>query len=153
DRGAFFGVNTGHRPGHSSCCTHSVLILERTESLRAAAASSPPAGRSRIGHGRVWPDFRLRLRMRQIPEFRLPAALNGDHLAARLETGEIGAVAPGEGAAEANAGAEGGVVHDIDEAFVIRRTLLVAGEIAEIARGREDRGNARNFGDFLRIHD
>ena len=52
-------------------------------------------------------------------------------LAARLETGEIRAIAPRQRTAQSDAGLDGGVVDDVDRPLVVRRSLRVAGEVAE----------------------
>src|ERR1019366_555419 len=63
---------------------------------------------------------------------------NRHNFAGALEAGEIRPVAPCEGAAEPLARAQGCVMHDVDEALVIWRAHLVAGEVAEVAAGRQD---------------
>ena len=48
---------------------------------------------------------------------------------------------------------EGGAMHDVDQALIIRRALGITGEIAQIARGREDARDAPGRRDPVRIGD
>src|SRR5687767_14420992 len=90
---------------------------------------------SRLRLWREWPGFRLPLRIGQGTKLGSHAAGNRRRLTARLEAGEVGPVAPGDGAAETNAGLDGRVVHDVDGTLVVRRSLSEPREIREIATG------------------
>src|ERR1700733_3447703 len=100
---------------------------------------------------RVGSHFGLALRVLQRTQFGRNAARNGRRLTAVLETAEIGPVAPSERTAQPLARANRRVMHDIDQPLIIRCSLLVAREIAQISAGREDRGDAWNRSDFARV--
>src|SRR6516164_1335410 len=89
----------------------------------------------------------LALCVLQLPEFITNASADRDDLTGTLEAGEIGPVAPCKWATEPFACAERGVVHDVDQALIVGRTHLVAGEVCEISAGGEDGGDAWNRGD------
>src|SRR5262249_58960647 len=68
-------------------------------------------------------DFGFTLRVRQRAELRPDSRCDGRRFAARLETCEIGAIAPRERPAQAHAGFYRRIVNDIDGALVVRRSL------------------------------
>ena len=72
-------------------------------------------------------------------------------LAAGLEAGEVRPVLPRQRSAQLLAGLDRGVMDDVDLPLVVGIALLVAGEIAEIAAGREDRMHARHLGDLVGV--
>src|SRR5205085_12534101 len=74
----------------------------------------------------VRPDFGFPLRVFQVSKLCGNSAGNSRSLAAGLETGEIGAVAPGEWSAQPLASGESGIMDNVDEPFVIGIALFVA---------------------------
>ena len=90
------------------------------------------------------------LRIRELAEFDLHASLDGSHFVAGLETSEIGPVLPRPWTAEFHAGLDGGVMHDVDLALIVRIALLIAGEIPEIAAGGKNRVHPRNLGNLCK---
>src|SRR5262245_31240451 len=109
----------------------SMMAALPEESRQMTTASSDlRLRRERPGLGLGW-------RVGQRAELRGHAARDRGGLAAGLEAGEVRAVAPGERAAQPDAGLERGVVHDVDRPLVVGRALTEAGEVAEIAAGRE----------------
>src|SRR6266481_3416671 len=103
------------------------------------------------GSCRERPYFGLCLRVRELAEFDLHTSRDGGHFVTGLEAGEIRPVLPRPWATELHAGLDGGVVHDVDLALVVRIALLVAGEIPEIAARGKDRVHPRNLGDLVGI--
>src|SRR5437016_2469885 len=89
-------------------------------------------------------DFRFALRVLQVAQFGADSARDGGGLAGILEASEVGAIAPGEWTAEPLSGRQRGIVHHVDEPFVIGFALPVAGEVAEVSRGREYRVHSGN---------
>src|SRR5436190_24299784 len=112
-----------------------------------------------LGHPNIWhrkqfplplrsrerTDLRLSLAVRERPKFSSNTARDCGRFTAGLEAGEIGAVAPGEWSAQSHTGFDGGVMHDVDRALVVGRTLPIPGEVSEIAACRE---HGRDGGDF-----
>src|SRR5579885_1015878 len=97
---------------------------------------------------RVRPDFRLALRVLQIAELGRHTLADRRRLALILEAGKVGTIAPGERTTQTLARTERRVMHDVDQAFIIRITHGVARKIAEISAGGENRrhpGNRRDF--------
>src|SRR4029077_14756381 len=80
----------------------------------------------------VRPDFGFALRVHQISELCSHSPADCRSLAAVLETGEIGTIAPGEWSAQPLPSSESGIMHNVDQPLVIGIALLVAGKIAEI---------------------
>src|SRR5215469_12832218 len=98
-----------------------------------ACPEKPSPFRRRSDHASSmfpWPgirtDFGSCLSIGEGPEFSGDPPSDRGSLAACLETGEVRTVAPGERTAEPLAGGEGGVMHNIDEPFVIGFALFVA---------------------------
>src|SRR6266545_5404982 len=91
-------------------------------------------------------DHRLGLGIGEWTELVFDAARNRGGLAACLEAREVRAIAPRERSAQPHLGFDGGVVHDVDRALVVRRALPIAREIPEIAAGREDRRDSGHLG-------
>src|SRR6266436_7947829 len=95
--------------------------------------------------------FGLCLRVCELAEFDLHASRDGGHFVTGLEAGEIRPVPPRPGATEFYAGLDGGVMHDVDLALVVRITLLVASEIPEIAARGKNRVHPWNLGDLVGV--
>src|SRR5437868_2629740 len=93
---------------------------------RCPAVAPANAGRRALVLRSVRPHFGFPLRVFQIPKLCGNSAGNSRSLAAGLETGEIGAVAPGEWAAQPLASGESGVMENVDEPFVIVIALFIA---------------------------
>src|SRR5262245_12630122 len=68
-------------------------------------------------------SFRFGLCIGERSEFGGDAACNRGHLASGLEAGEVRSIAPRDRSAEADTGLEGRVVHDVDRALVVGRSL------------------------------
>src|SRR5262245_26974129 len=81
---------------------------------------------------RVRSHLRFRLRVRERTEFRRHAARNRRSFAAGLEAREVWTISPRKWTAEPDARFDRRVVHDIDSAFIIRRSLTEPREVAEI---------------------
>src|SRR5437867_12354162 len=97
------------------------------------------------------PDFGLWLGVGERTELGSDAARDGRRFAARLEAGEVGPVAPREGTAQPHSGLDRGVVHDVDRAFVVGRSLAIAREVSEIAARREHGSDAWYLGDLVGV--
>ena len=98
-------------------------------SFMSALVSAPAAARTaRLRAGPAyWPSA----------EFRRHASSNRRRFAARLEAGEVRAIAPRERPAQPNAGFDRRIMHDVDRALVVGRALPETREVAEIAARRE----------------
>src|SRR3954463_15441650 len=107
-----------------------------------------PSGARRVGSGLCrlgeWSHLRLALRVRERAQFSGRAARDGRRLAAGLEAGEVGAIAPRKRAAQTNLGLDRSVVDDVDGPLVIGRSLSVAREVAEVPARREHSRHARD---------
>src|SRR5688572_18342767 len=87
-----------------------------------------------------WSHFRLGLGVRERSQLRRNPARDRGQLAPRLETREVGPVAPGERTAEPHARFDRRVVDDVDRALVVGRALLKPRKVAEVpACGKERR--------------
>ena len=101
--------------------------------------------RSGLWLWRERPDFGLPLRIGQGTELGCHAAGDRRCFTARLETGEIRPVAPGNRAAETHASLDGRVVHDVDHTLIVWRTLPEPREVAEVAARGEKCRHAGTF--------
>ena len=74
----------------------------------------------------IWADFGFALCVFQISKLRGHSAGDRCGLAARLETCEVGAIAPGNRSAQPLVGRESCIMHNVDQPFLIRFALFVA---------------------------
>ena len=74
----------------------------------------------------IWADFGFALCVFQISKLRGHSAGDRCGLAAGLETGEVGAIAPGNRSAQPLLGCQGCIMHNVDQPLVIRFALSVA---------------------------
>src|SRR5262249_23694493 len=91
------------------------------------------------------------LRIRELAEFDLHASRDCGHFIAGLKAREIWSVFPRPGTTQFYAGLDGGVMHDVDLALVIRVALPVAGKIPEVAARGKNRVHSRNLGDLIGV--
>src|ERR1700730_8786055 len=101
--------------------------------------SNPSASLTRIGLllRSVRTDFGFGLRVFQISKSRRHSPADCRSLAAILETSEVGTIAPEIWSAEPLPGCQRGIMHHVDQAFVIRIAHFVARKIAKISACRK----------------